>query len=146
MVGDPVNLTDPSGLAFSDALGGFFDGAVTGLGVGLLAGAAVALAPAAAPFLAVAGVIGLATAAVEGYYLYTDPCASGAEKDRFVGESVGGLVGGGLGSGLGEVGVRGWGSGSAPAAAEQHLAWGSHTRFRRNRSTGSIGHYETVIP
>lgn len=78
-------------------MAGLLHGAAVGLVAGAAAAAIVFVAPAAAPFLLVAGIIGLATAAVDGYYLFTDPCADSKDKHYFAGAAVGGLLGGKVG-------------------------------------------------
>lgn len=98
MLGDPVNLNDPSGYGWSDAAAGLFDSGVKALGVGLLAGITIAMAPAATPFLIVAGLIGIATELSDGYNVFIDPCSTAADKHRYLGGLAGGLVGSALGA------------------------------------------------
>jgi RHS repeat-associated protein len=111
VVNDPVNLNDPSGLSWASGARGFVKGLLVGAVVGFTAAVVVAVAPVAAPFLLAAGVIGLATTAIEGYTLFTDPCASSDEKHEFIGNVLGGVVGGAAGAWGGSTFAKGLPSG-----------------------------------
>jgi len=107
VLGDPVNLVDPYGLAWSDFGRGMAEGLVVGGAFGVAA-EIVGTNPYGRGALVVVGFVGLAYSAPDVYRLLTDPCATEAERDAFLGQVVGGVIGGGLAfRGVGALRARG---------------------------------------
>ena len=91
VVGDPVNLVDPSGLAWSDFFQGVGEGAVGAtVGLGAIAGISWLAGPEAAGFASqVLGTLGLAALVYDIARLATDPCTTAADWERLGGQVLG---------------------------------------------------------
>ncbi len=132
VVGDPVNLVDPSGLAWVTR---FLVGAAKGLIGGLAIGAAIALLPEELAVLgAAAAAYGIASLVAEGWRLYSDPCTTAGDWAEYLGE--------GLGAGLGgKLGFRGgrWLGGRGAGRVDPHSV-----RFSQSSARYTFKNGETI--
>ncbi len=106
-LGDPIHLVDPYGADWNDFGRGLGQGLIVGGAFGVAA-QVVGTNPYGRGALLLVGVAGLAYSAPDVYRLLTDPCATEAERDAFLGQVVGGVIGGGLAfRGVGALRARG---------------------------------------